>query len=76
MNCYLCGLESQKNERFERGELITCRDCGAYRISGAVLRELGPRLLNLERMRKDLHRQRQENATHLAEINTETAIWA
>lgn len=76
MNCYLCGIEAQQSEQIEDGELVTCRDCGVYRITRLVLKELGPRSLSFSKMRDDLHRQRQYNSTSVAEINTETAIWA
>ncbi|WP_426113480.1 hypothetical protein [Pseudomonas sp. DSP3-2-2] len=75
MNCYLCGLEAQ-SEQYEGGELVDCSDCGTYRISGLVLKELRGKKFNYSEMRDDLHRQRQFNATSVAEINTETAIWA
>ncbi|WP_434703007.1 hypothetical protein J3P85_19095 [Pseudomonas sp. Z1-12] len=75
MNCYLCGLEAQQSEEGQKGELVNCADCGTYTISGLVLKELGTRKLNYPKMRDDLHRQRQFNATSVAEINTETAIW-
>ena len=76
MNCYLCGLESQKRHTTPDGERVVCRDCGEYDISSVVLRELKGRPLNFSKMRDDLHRQRQYNATAVAEINSETAIWA
>jgi hypothetical protein len=76
MNCYLCRLEAQQSEPTDDGKLVTCRDCGVYRITKLALKELGPRALNLSKMREDLHRQRQYNATSVAEINTETVIWA
>jgi hypothetical protein len=37
---------------------------------------LASRTFNYPKMRDDLHRQRQFNATSVAEINTQTAIWA
>jgi hypothetical protein len=76
MNCYICGLEEQHSEAFDDGELVSCRDCGVYRITRLVLKELGPRALSLSKMPEELHRQRQCNATSVAEINTETVIWA
>jgi hypothetical protein len=76
MKCYLCGLQVQQQERHEGGEEVTCRDCGVYRISAAILRSLGPRQLNFAKMREDLHRQRQANAALVADVNSETAIWA
>lgn len=76
MKCYLCGLEAQQSEEDQGGELVNCPDCGSYKISGLVLKELGARKFNYPKMRDDLHRQRQFNATSVAEINTETAIWA
>jgi hypothetical protein len=75
MNCYLCGLEARL-EQAEDGELVDCSDCGTYRISGLVLKALNVKKFNYSEMRDDLHRQRQFNATSVAEINTETAIWA
>ncbi|SEI43569.1 hypothetical protein SAMN03159495_0215 [Pseudomonas sp. NFR16] len=74
MKCYLCGLDAQQ-DMSPMGKLVTCRDCGTYKISEIVLRELGSRKLNFSKMRDDLHRQRQYNATSVAEINSETAIW-
>lgn len=41
MKCYLCGLEVRATEEAHGGELIECADCGIYRISGLVLKELG-----------------------------------
>jgi hypothetical protein len=76
MNCYLCGLEAQQSEQDQGGKLVVCSDCGTYKISGLVLKELGAKKFNYSEMRDDLHRQRQFNATSVAEINTETAIWA
>ncbi|WP_300629913.1 hypothetical protein [Pseudomonas sp.] len=76
MNCYLCGLEAKQSEDGERGELVDCSDCGTYRISRLVLKELETKTFEFSKMRDDLHRQRQYNATLVAEINTETAIWA
>jgi hypothetical protein len=76
MKCYLCGLEAQKADEPQGGELVDCSDCGIYRVSGLVLKELGAKRFNFAMMRDDLHRQRQFNATLVAEINTETAIWA
>jgi len=75
MQCYLCGLDAQ-NELSPMGELVTCRDCGTFKVSGIVLRKLRSRKLNFSKTRDDLHRQRQYNATTVAEINSETAIWA
>ncbi|WP_152632708.1 MULTISPECIES: hypothetical protein [Pseudomonas] len=75
MKCYLCGLEGQEAEPMSGGELVSCQDCGVYRISGLVLKELGAKQIDYLKMREDLHRQRQDNATSIAEINTETAIW-
>ena len=75
MNCYLCGLQA-RSERDQDGELVDCSDCGTYRISSLVLKELRGKKFNYSEMRDDLHRQRQFNATSVAEINTETAIWA
>ncbi|EJL03545.1 hypothetical protein PflQ2_1762 [Pseudomonas fluorescens Q2-87] len=40
-----------------------------------MLKELGAKQIDYLKMREDLHRQRQDNATSIAEINTETAIW-
>jgi len=74
MNCYLCGTEARA-EQAQGGELVTCDDCGIYKISGLVLKELGAKKFNYSKMRDDLHRQRQFNSTLVAEINTETAIW-
>lgn len=76
MKCYLCGLEAQKTDEAQGGQLVDCSDCGIYRVSGLVLKELGAKRFNFTKMRDDLHRQRQFNATLVAEINTETAIWA
>jgi hypothetical protein len=76
MYCYLCGLEAQQYKQEQGGELVDCSDCGTYTISGLVLKELGAKKFNYPEMRDDLHRQRQFNATSVAEINTETAIWA
>ena len=75
MNCYLCGLEA-RSEQDGGGELVDCSDCGTYSISALVLKELRGKKFNYSEMRDDLHRQRQFNATSVAEINTETAIWA
>jgi len=74
MKCYLCGTEA-RSEQAKGGELVTCDDCGIYQISGLVLKELGAKKFDYSKMRDDLHRQRQFNATLVAEINTETAIW-
>ncbi|WP_426160381.1 hypothetical protein [Pseudomonas sp. TSRC2-2] len=76
MKCYLCGLEAKVAEEAHGGELIDCSDCGIYRISGLVLKELTIKKINFTDMRDDLHRQRQFNSTEVAEINTETVIWA
>ena len=76
MNCYVCGIEVQSMERSDDGEQVTCRDCGVYRISAAVLREAGSKPLSLVGMREDLHRQRQIDSKLVAQINSETAIWA
>lgn len=76
MKCYLCGLDAQKTDEAHGGQLVDCSDCGIYRVSGLVLKELGAKKFNFAMMRDDLHRQRQFNATSVAEINTETAIWA
>lgn len=76
MNCYVCGQEAQQATHDQGGEVVTCADCGVYAISGLVLKELGTKKFNYPKMRDDLHRQRQFNATSVAEINTETAIWA
>ncbi|MBV4455492.1 MULTISPECIES: hypothetical protein [Pseudomonas] len=78
MNCYLCGLQAQAQQSGEdQGtELVDCSDCGTYRISSSVLKMLASRTFNYPKMRDDLHRQRQFNATSVAEINTQTAIWA
>jgi len=76
MKCYLCGLEAQKTDEAHGSQLVDCADCGIYRVSGLVLKELGAKGFNFAKMRDDLHRQRQFNATLVAEINTETAIWA
>ncbi|MBV4484971.1 hypothetical protein HU727_005155 [Pseudomonas sp. SWRI153] len=75
MKCYLCGLDAQKTDEANGGQLIECSDCGTYRVSGLVLKELEVKAFNFPKMRDDLHRQRQFNATLVAEINTETAIW-
>lgn len=75
MNCYLCGLEAKQAQRNQDDELIDCPDCGTYRISALVLKELEGKKFNYPKMRDDMHRQRQFNATSIAEINTETAIW-
>ncbi|MCF4997378.1 hypothetical protein GIW70_22275 [Pseudomonas syringae] len=76
MNCYLCGLKGQQSENYQDGELVSCSDCGTYKISNLVLKELKTRAFDFSKMRDDLHRQRQFNATSVAQINTETAIWA
>ncbi|WP_411380062.1 hypothetical protein [Pseudomonas sp. MPB26] len=76
MNCYLCGLQAKQSEEDQGSELVDCSDCGTYKISSIVLRELGSKTFNYPKMRDDLHRQRQFNATAVAEINTQTAIWA
>jgi len=76
MKCYLCALEAQKTDEAHGSQLVDCADCGIYRVSGLVLKELGAKGFNFAKMRDDLHRQRQFNATLVAEINTETAIWA
>ncbi|RMW09898.1 hypothetical protein ALP03_00058 [Pseudomonas amygdali pv. tabaci] len=76
MNCYICGVEAEAAYPYDGGERVTCRDCGVYQITDAVLRELGPRQLSLVGMREDLHRQRQIDAKLVADINTETVIWA
>ncbi|WP_434562412.1 hypothetical protein J3P95_09425 [Pseudomonas sp. Z5-35] len=76
MKCYLCGLEAQQCEEDQGGERVDCADCGTYKISSLVLKELGTKNFNYPKMRDDLHRQRQFNATSVAEINTETAIWS
>lgn len=75
MNCYLCGTQA-RSKQDSGGELVTCSACGMYKISVLVLKELGAKKFNYSKMRDDLHRQRQFNATLVAEINTETAIWA
>lgn len=75
MKCYLCGIQAQKTDEAHGGQLVDCSDCGVYRVSGLVLKELGAKRFNFTEMRDDLHRQRQFNATSVAEINTETAIW-
>jgi ribosome-binding protein aMBF1 (putative translation factor) len=76
MNCYLCGLEAEQRETTQSGQVVVCRDCGEYMISDVVLRQLESRPLDFSKMRDDLHRQRQYNADSLAQINSETAIWA
>lgn len=76
MNCYLCEREAELRESTQSGQVMVCRDCGEYLISNVVLREIKSRPLNFSKMRDDLHRQRQYNATSLAQINSETAIWA
>lgn len=59
MKCYLCDLDAQQVQSSQAGDLVKCRDCGTYKISELVLRELGPKKLNFSMMRDDLHRQRQ-----------------
>ncbi|MDQ0740771.1 putative Zn finger protein [Pseudomonas sp. W4I3] len=76
MNCYLCGLEAKQSDEGQSTKLVDCSDCGTYRISSLVLKELETRNFEFSKMRDDLHRQRQFNATSVAEINTETAIWS
>jgi DNA-directed RNA polymerase subunit RPC12/RpoP len=76
MKCYLCELQAQQSEADQGEKLIDCPDCGTYKISNLVLKELTSKKLDYPKMRDELHRQRQFNATSLAEINTETAIWA
>lgn len=75
MKCYLCGLEVRATEEAHGGELIDCADCGIYRISGLVLKELENKNIDFAIMRDGLHRQRQVDSTDVAEINTETVIW-
>ncbi|MCL6701202.1 hypothetical protein [Pseudomonas sp. T1.Ur] len=76
MKCYLCGLEAKQSEADQSGELVDCGDCGTYKISSLVLKELATKKFDYPKMRDDLHRQRQFNATSVAEINTESVIWA
>ncbi|TDV51150.1 hypothetical protein EC919_10622 [Pseudomonas graminis] len=76
MNCYLCAIEAQQRESTQGGKVVVCRDCGEYLISDVVIRQLPSKPLNFSRMREDLHRQRQSNATSMAQINSETAVWA
>ena len=76
MNCYLCQTEAEQRESTQSGQVVVCRDCGDYLISDVVLRQLESRPLNFSKMRDDLHRQRQYNATSMAQVNSETAIWA
>ncbi|MCF7531982.1 hypothetical protein [Pseudomonas petrae] len=76
MNCYLCQAEADQREPTQGGQVVVCRDCGEYLISDVVLRQLPSKPLNFSKMREDLHRQRQSNATSRAQINSETAVWA
>ncbi|AZE90268.1 hypothetical protein C4J97_3575 [Pseudomonas orientalis] len=76
MNCYLCGMEAKQSGEGQGDRLVDCSDCGTYRISSLVLKELETKKFEFSKMRDDLHRQRQFNATSVAEINTETAIWS
>lgn len=76
MNCYLCGLDARRSDEGQGSQLVDCADCGTYRISSLVLKELQTKTFEFSKMRDDLHRQRQFNATSVAEINTETAIWS
>lgn len=75
MNCYLCGLEAKELQSDGHGQHVDCPDCGDYVISNLVKRELGGRQIDYVRLRGDMHRQRQVNATSTAQINTETVIW-
>ena len=76
MKCFLCGMEAEEIEPSEDGKHVQCPDCGSYVISNRVLHELSSRRFDFSKMRDDLHRQRQFNATSTAQINTETAVWA
>lgn len=76
MNCYLCELEAEQRESTQGGQVVVCRDCGEYVISEVVLRQLASKPIKFSRMREDLHRQRQSNVASLAQINSETAVWA
>ena len=76
MNCYLCDLEAEQRESTQSGQVVVCRDCGEYLISDVVLRQLASKPLDFSGMREDLQRQRQSNATSMAQINSETAVWA
>ncbi|MBD8598789.1 hypothetical protein [Pseudomonas sp. CFBP 8772] len=76
MNCYLCGIEAEQRESAQGGKVVICRDCGGYVISDVVLRQLASKPLNFSKMREDLHHQRQSNATSMAQINSDTAVWA
>lgn len=76
MNCYVCGMGAKESGEGQGEHLVDCSDCGTYRISSLVLKELETKKLEFSKMRDDLHRQRQFNATSVAEVNTETAIWS
>ena len=75
MNCYVCGQPARQLGTDHDGEHIACPECGEYTISNAVRRELGERMIDAGRLREDLHRQRQSNATLVAHINSETVVW-
>lgn len=75
MNCYLCGMTVRDLDAHHNGEHLDCPDCGEYTISGVVRRELSAREIDYPRMREDMHRQRQANATSVAHIDSESVIW-
>jgi hypothetical protein len=58
------------------GQHVDCPDCGEYVISRIVIRQLGAQSLDYAYMREHMHMQRQSDATAVATINSETAIWS
>ncbi|MBD1552272.1 hypothetical protein [Pseudomonas typographi] len=75
MKCYLCGMNAQPLSDSAAGQVVQCPDCGEYRVSQEVLRELNERQFDYLPMREALHRQRQTQASVLADINSLNAIW-
>lgn len=75
MNCYLCKMEARDCGTDTDGRHVDCPDCGEYVISNIVIRQLATRSLDFPHMRADMHMQRQADATSVAMINSETAIW-
>lgn len=76
MNCYLCKMEARDLGTDTDGQHVDCPDCGEYVISRIVIRQLGTQALDFAHMREDMHMQRQADATRVATINSETAIWS
>jgi predicted RNA-binding Zn-ribbon protein involved in translation (DUF1610 family) len=76
MNCYLCRMEAHDCGSDTDGQHVNCPDCGEYVISRIVIRQLGTQSLDYAEMREHMHMQRQSDATLVATINSETAIWS